>query len=160
MPFPWDSDITTAFEHVYQSLDNQDRFEAGEEDWAPEHRSNRLVLLLTDGDFIAAAEQMPRFDVALTEFQRRGLRVYSIGIGSRIGVDLNVVLQDYILDVDYDTTLEADLEGLRTSLNMESLTLIEQRDSWSNPMLLTIRRPRLLRSFVTLSTSIAASRSN
>ena len=34
--FPWDSDITTAFEHVYQSLDNQDRFEAGEEDWAPE----------------------------------------------------------------------------------------------------------------------------
>ncbi len=125
--FPWDSDISTALEHVYQSLDNQDRFEAGEEDWAPERRSNRLVLLLTDGDFIAAAEQMPRLDVALTEFQRRGLRVYPIGIGSRIGVDLKVVLQDYIRGVDYDTTLEADLEDLRTNLSMEGLTLIEQR---------------------------------
>ena len=125
--FPWDSDISTALEHVYQSLDNQDRFEAGEEDWAPERRSNRLVLLLTDGDFLAAAEQMPRLDVALTEFQRRGLRVYPIGIGSRIGVDLKVVLQDYIRGVDYDTTLEADLEDLRTNLSMEGLTLIEQR---------------------------------
>ena len=125
--FPWDSDIATAFEHVYQSLDNQDCFEADEEDWAPEPRSDRLVLLLTDGDFIAAAEQMARLDVALTEFQRRGLTVYPIGIGSRIGVDLNVVLQDYIRGVDYDATLDADLEGLRTSLGMEGLQLLEQR---------------------------------
>ena len=28
--FPWDSDIAGAFEHIYSSLDNQDRFEADE----------------------------------------------------------------------------------------------------------------------------------
>ena len=51
--FPWDSDIAAAFEHVYQSLDNQDRFEAGDEGWAPTRRSDRLLLLFTDGDTLS-----------------------------------------------------------------------------------------------------------
>ena len=125
--FPWGSDIASAFEHVYQSLDNQDRFEAGEENWVPERQSNRMVLLFTDGDFIADPDQMTRLDVALSEFQRRGLTVYPVGLGSRNGVDLKVVLQDYVRGVDYDATLEADLEGLRTSLNTEGLQMLEQR---------------------------------
>ena len=54
--FPWDSDVATAFEAIYLSLDNQDRFEAGEENWAPEERSDRLVLLFTDGDFLIDAD--------------------------------------------------------------------------------------------------------
>ena len=53
--FPWDSDVATAFESIYLSLDNQDRFEEGEGDWAPEERSDRLVLLFTDGDFLIVA---------------------------------------------------------------------------------------------------------
>ena len=125
--FPWDSDVATAFEHIYQSLDNQDRFEAGEEDWQPEERSDRLVLLFTDGDFTADNEQMGRLDAALSEFQRRGLTVYPVAIGSRTGVDLDIVLQDYVRGIDYDESLEADLEGLRTRLNTEGLGMLEQR---------------------------------
>ena len=94
--FPWDSDVAAAFEHIYQSLDNQDRFESGDEEWQPEERSDRLVLLLTDGDFAADAEQLGRLDQALSEFRRRGLTVYPVAIGSRTGVELDLVLQDYV----------------------------------------------------------------
>ena len=125
--FPWDSDVAAAFEHIYQSLDNQDRFESGDEDWQPEERSDRLVLLLTDGDFAADAEQLARLDEALTEFRRRGLTVYPVAIGSRTGVELDIVLQEYVRGVDYDETLEADLEGIRTVLNTDGLGMLETR---------------------------------
>ena len=125
--FPWDSDVATAFETIYLSLDNQDRFEDGEEDWAPEERSDRLVLLFTDGDFLIDAEQMSRFDVALGEFRRRGLAIYPVGIGSRTGVNVDSVLTDYIRGVDYDETLEADLEGQRTQLGLDGIAMLEQR---------------------------------
>ena len=125
--FPWDSDIATAFEHVYQSIDNQDRFESGEEDWAPERRSDRLVLLFTDGDFIVEGEQRTRLDAALSQFQQRGLAAYAIGIGARTGTDLDSVLVNYVRGIDYDQTLEADLEGQRTHLNVDGLQMIEQR---------------------------------
>jgi len=125
--FPWDSDVATAFETIYLSLDNQDRFEDGEEDWAPEERSDRLVLLFTDGDFLIDAEQMSRLDVALGEFRRRGLAIYPVGIGSRTGVNVDSVLTDYIRGVDYDETLEADLEGQRTRLGLDGIAMLEQR---------------------------------
>ena len=125
--FPWDSDVAAAFEHIYQSLDNQDRFESGDEEWQPEERSDRLVLLLTDGDFAADAEQLGRLDQALSEFRRRGLTVYPVAIGSRTGVELDLVLQDYVRGEDYDETLEADLEGIRTVLNTDGLGMLETR---------------------------------
>ena len=140
--FPWDSDIAATFEHVYQSLDSQDRFEADEEDWVPQRRSDRLVLLFTDGDFITDAVQMARLDVALSEFQRRGLAVYPVGIGSRTGADLDVVLGDYVRGVDYDGTLEADLAGQRTRLDRDGLLMLETRTGG--------------RSFVVDSTSISS----
>ena len=125
--FPWDSDIATAFEHVYQSLDNQDRFDSGDEDWQPEEREDRVALLFTDGDFAVDAEQVSRLDQALSEFGRRGLAIYPVVIGSRTGADLDIVLQDYIRGVDYDETLEADLEGLRTRLNPEGVAMFDAR---------------------------------
>jgi len=125
--FPWDSDVAAAFEHIYQSLDNQDRFESGDEEWQPEERSDRVVLLLTDGDFAADAEQLARLDQALSEFRRRGLTVYPVAIGSRTGVELDIVLQDYVRGVDYDETLEADLEGIRTAINTDGLGMLETR---------------------------------
>ncbi len=125
--FPWDSDVVSVFEHVYASLDNQDRFEAGEEDWSPERRTDRLVILLTDGDFAANPDQMSRLDQALGEFQRRGLVVYTVGVGSPIGTDLDRVLEDYVPGIDYDATLVADLEGVRTRLTTEGLSMLESR---------------------------------
>ena len=125
--FPWDSDIATAFEHVYASIDNQDRFEAGEEDWVPVRRSDRMVILVTDGDFFGDREQLARLDRALGEFQRRGLVVYPLGVGSRAGTDLDTVLLDYTPGVDYDQSLVEDLEGIRTRLRSEGLSMLEQR---------------------------------
>ena len=125
--FPWDSDIASAFEHVYQSLDNQDRFESGDEDWVPEQRSDRVVLLFTDGDFIGSRDQMARLDAALSEFQRRGLTVYTVGIGSRTGVNLDEILRDYVRGIDYDESLEADLDQIRTRLDTDGLGMLEQR---------------------------------
>lgn len=125
--FPWDSDIASAFEHVFQSIDNQDRFESGDDDWTPDQRSDRLVLLFTDGDFFGSRDQMARLDTALSEFQRRGLTVYPIGVGARTGTNLDDVLQEYVRGVDYDEALEADLFGQRTRLNTEGLSMLEQR---------------------------------
>ena len=125
--FPWDSDVTTAFEHVYQSIDNQDRFESGDENWEPEERTDRVVLLFTDGDFASDNEQLARLDQALAEFGRRGLAVYPVVVGTRTGVDLDSVLVNYVRGIDYDATLEADLEGIRTRLNPDSVSSFDQR---------------------------------
>ncbi len=125
--FPWDSDIATAFEHVYSSIDNQDRFEAGEEDWVPMRRSDRMVILVTDGDFFGDREQVARLDRALGEFQRRGLVVYPLGVGSPTGTDLDSVLLNYVPGIDYDQTLVIDLEGIRTRLRSDGLVMLEQR---------------------------------
>lgn len=127
--FPWDSDIASALEHIYQSLDNQDRFQAGEDEdeWEPVKRTDRVVLLFSDGDFAADAEQMKRLDVALIEIQRRGLAIYPIGIGTRGGVELLEILRDYEPGRDFDDTLPADLADQRTRLNMEGLSLLAQR---------------------------------
>ena len=63
----------------------------------------------------------------MAEFQRRGLKIYPIGIGTRTGVDLPDVLLDYAKGIDYDDALEAELEGLRTQLNTDTLSFLEQR---------------------------------
>ncbi len=125
--FPWDSDVATLFESIYLSLDNQDRFEEGEGNWTPEERNDRLVLLFTDADFLIDAEQMSRLDVALGEFRRRGLAVYPVAIGSRTGVNIDSVLTDYVRGVDYDESLEEELEGQRTRLGLDGIAMLDQR---------------------------------
>ncbi len=127
--FPWDSDIASAFEHIHQSLDMQDRFEAGEDvqDWVPSRRADRIVVLMSDGDFAWDQEQRRRLDVAFTEFRRRGLPVYAVGIGSRTGSDLTAILRDYERGRDYDETLAAELKGQRPRLSMPALSLLAQR---------------------------------
>ena len=113
-----------------RQLDNQDRFQAGEDedDWKPVKRTDRLLLLFTDGDYsLADAEQAKRLDVALAEFQRRGLTVYPIGIGARTGMPLTEILRDYDLGRDYDASLADDLEGQHTRLNLDSLSYIAKR---------------------------------
>lgn len=125
--FPWETDIAAAFEHVYTSLDNQDRLESGDDGWAPRRRSDRLVLLFTDGDFLGNAAELARLDQALAEFRRRGLAVYAVGVGSQVASDLDQVLRYYVPGVDYDQTLAADLDGIRTRLETGGLRMLEQR---------------------------------
>ena len=85
------------------------------------------MLLFTDGDFITDAGQMARLDVALSEFQRRGLTVYPIGIGARTATNLDAVLLDYVRGIDYDEALAAELDGQRTRLDTDGLLMLEQR---------------------------------
>lgn len=126
--FPWSSDIASTLEHVYHSLDNQDRVEAAGNNWNPSRRSDRLILLVTDGDFAFEGDQVERLEQALAECRRRGLTIYSIGIGSRAGRELTEVLRDYQSGRDYDEILAAELgEEQRSRLVTEWLTLMEQR---------------------------------
>jgi hypothetical protein len=126
--FPWESAVTDALEHVYRSIDRQDRFESGrsERDWSPVRRSDRAVLFLTDGDFEVDREEMQRVDTALAEFRRRGIQIYPIGIGTRAGSDLTSVLRDYDAD-EYDPSIRAELEGQRTSLRVSTLSYLADR---------------------------------
>ena len=48
-------------------------------------------------------------------------------IGTRTGVDVDIVLQDYIRGIDFDETLEADLDGIRTRVNPEGVAMFDQR---------------------------------
>jgi hypothetical protein len=124
--FPWSSDLASALEHVYQSLDNQDRLQAGEEDWKPVQRTDRAVVLLTDGDVVPDPEQAKRLDAALVEFQRRGVRIYPVGIGTQYGAALREILRNYPAR-DYDETLAAELEDQHTRVNRAMLANIARR---------------------------------
>ena len=108
--FPWSSDVASALEHVYHSTDNQDRSEAGENDWAPSQRTDWLMLLFTDGDFSVEPEQLERLEQALVEYRRRGLTIYPVGIGSRAGREIREVLRGYQPGRDYDDILATELE--------------------------------------------------
>jgi hypothetical protein len=127
--FPWASDIAAALEHVYQSLDRYDRFEAGEhEDWTPSHRTDRVLLLFTDGDFGLDPAQQRRLEQALGECRRRGLVIYATGIGSQSGRELVEVLRHYLRGRDYDDDLVAELKAEpRSRLDTRWLRLAAQR---------------------------------
>jgi hypothetical protein len=121
--------VVSALEHIYSSLDLQDRFEAGtsEKEWRPVRRSNRAVILLTDGDFDVNQERKQRLDAALAEFRRRGLAVYAIGIGTRSGIELSTILGAYQRDRGYDLELAAELAGQRTQLRVSTLAYLAER---------------------------------
>jgi hypothetical protein len=140
--FPWDSDIASVLEHLYQSLDTQDRFETGSgaKRWEPAKRSDRVVVLISDGDFAADRRQLERLESALAEFRRRGVPVYAVGVGSRAGEKLTAVLSDYTAVRDYDQSLAAELEGQHTRLGMSNLSLIAQRTGGEAFMIDTLGR--------------------
>jgi hypothetical protein len=126
--FPWSSDITSALEHMYHSIDTQDRLEAGGNEWSPSPRTDRLVLLFTDGDFAIDPQQLKRLEQALAECRRRGLAIYPVGIGSRLGREIREVLNDFQRGRDYGDDLTSELEEEpRSRLVTEWLTLMEQR---------------------------------
>ena len=126
--FPWESDIAAALEGFYRSLDGQDRIEAGGKaaDWTPVRRSNRIVLLVSDGDFDMSPGQRTRLALALAEFRRRGLQIFAVGVGSTAGQDLVSILRAYVPGRDYDETLAEELRDQRTVLRMANLDLLAQ----------------------------------
>src|SRR3989344_653144 len=135
--FPWGSDIALTLEDVYQRLDSQDKFfDGNSSNWQPKKSSNRLVLFFGDGDYnslrppkdTAEADDheqyLKRVNDALGEFRRRGLKIYSVGIGTRTGADLLSILRDYKKDFDYNDSLVADLKDQSSRLDLEPLRII------------------------------------
>ena len=53
--------------------------------------------------------------------------MYSVGIGSRTGTNLDDVLRNYVRGIDYDESLAADLDQIRTRLDTDGLNMLDQR---------------------------------
>ena len=128
----WGTAISSAFERTYELLDRQDMFiEFGKEspDWKPKFRNDRLVILLSDGDFFNYGKDDTDADLkteielenlkrVLQEFKKRGLVVYAVGIGTRQGAPLTSILKDYELQWSW---LQDELKAQTSRLNLPNL---------------------------------------
>lgn len=138
----WDSNLGSTLKKVYTSLDRQDMFAEFKrkepKNWVPKVRDNRIVVLLSDGDFFnygdkrkedipnkspSKFEEEDRKFVArqIKEFKNRGLKIYPIGIGTRTGAPIISILENYKRIDEYDPVLEKDLEGQYSRLNASNL---------------------------------------
>lgn len=127
----WGSDIGSALERVYTSLDRQDAFvtfkgKNPSPGWRPEIKSNRLVVFIGDGDYFNyddpkekefEKEDKEHFEAGLNEFRKRGLKIYPIGIGTRSGGKVISILDNFKRESEYDPKLEEDLKGQESRLN-------------------------------------------
>ncbi|MBI2062606.1 MAG: VWA domain-containing protein [Candidatus Yanofskybacteria bacterium] len=133
----WGSSIGTTLQKVYQSLDRQDmiaEFHKESKDWQPRSRQDRLVVVLSDGDFFnygddeeAKAKMQLEVKIlskTLGEFKKRGLSVYSVGIGTRFGARLTDILKDYKNGFEYDPELGEELKGQISRLNISNLNYL------------------------------------
>ena len=133
----WGSAIGTTFRRVYQALDRQDMIaELGKESesWRPRFRRDRVVFILSDGDFfnygdneetkLRAESEIKNLNDALVEFRKRGLPVYAVGIGTRSGAQLIDIFQDYKRDDEYDPVLEEELKEQFSRLNVSNLNIL------------------------------------
>lgn len=135
----WDSDFGSMLENIYYSLDRQD---SGDREYLkkgfiPSKKSNRIVILFTDGedqlkndrsvgaqDVQARIEYMKRLNKALKEFERRGIKIYPVGIGTRKGVSWPSLLKGYKEKDDFSEGLLMDWKGKISRLDRENLSFL------------------------------------
>ena len=136
----WDSDFAGMLENIYQSLDRQDAYAEGVsiKQYVPKKRSNRIVLMMSDGEdqfrkektFNSYDEEykqayIKRLNQALSEFRRRGLKIYPVGIGTVKGSSWESLLRGYKKGVDYEEGLiEYVWKGGTTRIDKENLTFL------------------------------------
>jgi len=137
----WETYPVTVFERIYKSLDRQDQFaEFGMkkvENWQPRRKSNRLVVVFSDGDFFnfkegigedAKQREKDELNKAFGELRKRGLRVYLVGIGKRNGENLVDILDDY-KEGEYDPALRNGLKDIVSRLDVASLEYIARANN-------------------------------
>ena len=110
------SDVVSALEESYKLYDKTQKFR--DPGYVPEKAGNRLIFLLSDGDFeldLAGVQENEAKEIreyrksmfkALNELKKRGMRMYAVGIGSRTGVPLINALKKYKKGEDYDQDYE------------------------------------------------------
>lgn len=133
----WDSDFAGMLQNIYFSMDRQDAYNEGYSGkrYVPKYRTNRIVILMSDGedqlrnDGIRGVEKykkeyIPRLNRALTEFKRRGLKLYPLGIGTAKGSIWLSLLNGYKPEEDYPKTLLESWKGQVTRLDKENLSFL------------------------------------
>lgn len=111
------SDIVSALQETYKLYDKTEKIRNPR--YIPDKAENRLIFLLSDGDFVINPGNAQSEDEvkeikdyrqsmfkALSELKKRGIRIYAIGIGSRTGVPLINALRKYKKGEDYDQEYE------------------------------------------------------
>ncbi|MBI2674533.1 MAG: hypothetical protein HYX22_02245 [Candidatus Yanofskybacteria bacterium] len=147
---PWDSDIALALTDTYNFLDMQDKrlayrtrfgknppldFDWETFSWQPDKKSSRIVIFFGDGDYRFdeyTEEKTKQLQASLAEFRRRGLKIYSVGVGTKQGYPVYRVLDDYKRGVDYfeQTEIELKEEGM-TRLNRITLNFLSSQTGGS-----------------------------
>ena len=138
----WGSVVSVALKRTYELLDRQDMFiELGKEspDWKPKFRNDRLVIFFSDGDFFSYGKdevdadsrmemELESLKSVLREFKKRGLVVYTVGIGTRQGAPLTDILKDYENELTSATldSLREELKGQSSRLNLSNLEKLAQ----------------------------------
>src|SRR3989344_2515379 len=130
----WGSAVVTTFKRAHEILDRQDmfaEFHKESENWRPKPKTNRLIIIFSDGDFFNYADEeggkelveleKKNLQAELQELRKRNISVYSVGIGTRSGARLTDILKDYKKGEEYDPALEEELRGQVSRLNMTNL---------------------------------------
>lgn len=132
----WGSDIISAFERIYMLLDRQDmiaQFGKEVDNWQPKPKQNRMIFVFTDGaDLLKFSDDKKTDDSNFTKLStvigglnKRNLKVYPIGIGTKNGALLTEILGDYKKQTEYDPRLEEDLKDQVSRLNVPGLEYLK-----------------------------------
>ncbi|MBI2065107.1 MAG: VWA domain-containing protein [Candidatus Yanofskybacteria bacterium] len=142
----WNSDFAAMLENIYRSMDRQDAYIDGysSEDYSakkyvPKKRSNRIVIIFSDGEdqFRKSKptiqleaerknEYVKRFNSALAEFKKRGLKIYPVGIGTERGVKWLSLLRGYKKGIDYEEELIQYWKNGISRINKENLRYLSR----------------------------------
>lgn len=119
---PWGSNVSTVLEETLRFLDRQDGYSDKQTNWRPSKKLNRIILFFGDGDY--EFNDKKRIEKSVAEFNKRGLKIFSVGIGTRNPTRLDSVLNGYVEGVDYDRKTLEDIKDLKTSLNITTLDFL------------------------------------
>ena len=137
----WDSDFVSMLENIYQSMDRQDSGDSEylRKRYIPQKRSNRIVILFTDGedqfrkDKPATSEEakshndyIKRLNSAFAEFRKRGLKIYPVGIGTQKGVKWLSLLRGYKKLEDYPEGLIEQWQNGVSRIDKENLMFLSR----------------------------------
>jgi len=145
----WSSDMGEALQHIYQRIDRQDMadilgVEGWDDNWKPRVKANRFAILISDGDFFGnlkdnsqgLADAQKKFSQSIGEFQKRGIEIYSVGVGTARYIPLVDILQDYRAGVDYPPSLADELKDNFSMLNTDTLAFMSSATGGQGPFVI------------------------
>lgn len=142
----WGTQISAGLQYALDLIDAQDKFYlSNPRSWRPVRKSNRLALVLTDGDLQLSKSEtdssgkneyqvfMEHMSKVLSEYRLRGIKIYGVGIGTSQGYLLTDLLKKYQKgsceevdrgEADYCQQDADDLKDVRSTLNVSTLKIL------------------------------------